>query len=59
MTFASRIAFSSRLFCSSWQRSYAIEPKESHDTVDSQQQKRLQDQSSPSNRSQPLKAYDI
>ncbi|CAF1169569.1 unnamed protein product [Adineta ricciae] len=40
-----------------WQRSYAIEPKESHDTVDNQQQKRLQDQSSPSNRSQPLKAF--
>ncbi|CAF1240781.1 unnamed protein product [Adineta ricciae] len=40
-----------------WQRSYAIEPKESHDTVDNQQQKRLQDQSLPSNRSQPLKAF--
>lgn len=47
------------LFCSSWQRSYTIEHKESHDTVDNQQQKRLQDQSLPSNRSQPLKAYDI
>ncbi|UJR21204.1 hypothetical protein I4U23_024301 [Adineta vaga] len=40
-----------------WQRSYDIEPQESPDIVDSQQQKKSQDNCLSSQRSQPLRAF--
>jgi hypothetical protein len=47
------------LIDSSWNLSYQIEPKETPDNTDSLQQQKSQENSSPTNRSRPLKAYVV